>query len=767
MLPARAPPPPAANGTTTTTAGGAAAAAAVADGGDHHRLLPSSVAAESSARLLPSGRSERHRRLPCFFHIAPDGVREPYNAEDNRKIATALFRKQPSTRVADVVLPSGKVLQFEVRFGAHAVSPLMSTPPVSKMVQVNFALPHNTRVVVQSLAEPPAALQPGAEQDGGGVPAPIRKKVANLLEPNMPALDGTWHEVFCGATRTLLCASYDEQRLYTIGGSAPVLLRSWRAADGKNTSVGIVRSGHQHPTCVAVCTLDATATDTLWIGQTDGRIVEVSVDISSDGSGGSIRLICELAAHHGKPVTALLIDEPRGRLWTVGDNELQVWHIASLHSAKPNRSSKLGAPYLSATPKKGNRARATCRSCVCSTTHVRLADPEVTLKLSGDVQFLCAATPHQQIIGGGSEGVIYVWDSRTYVLLGKVPSGSASALICGIFVPGNTLKLMTFPGASSGGRSSLPEPESERVDQRGSSEALTRQLTADLPFFDAATHHPADVLWTGAANSEIRQWIFTTGGPDQSALRTNNDGSSQVLQLCRVFNVNPLVASHSSLLPTARLGECPSITHLVFCPAIMLPAGHGVLYAGTSTGLLFGYNHSTLMVTEDEDAVRVSSSLQPVPKPVRICQAHRNNVNGLIVTRVSPDAIEAGTAPWPRRPCGGAGTGERQPLHPITKLVSIGGKSGILRAWDALECVLPSCQPTTQPSATATTDASSQRGLYGASLLYDALMRVQLVSSAASTLIYLCMDEIELHNLICARIADYPYLYPYIQYLQL
>ena len=58
-----------------------------------------------------------------------------------------------AVRVADVHLPNGKLLQFEVRFGANATSRKMPTPPDSGMVQVNLAN-ENTRVVVQAAARP-------------------------------------------------------------------------------------------------------------------------------------------------------------------------------------------------------------------------------------------------------------------------------------------------------------------------------------------------------------------------------------------------------------------------------------------------------------------------------------------------------------------------------------------------------------------------------------------------------------------------------------
>lgn len=51
-------------------------------------------------------------------------------------------------RIADVRLQNGKVLRFEVRFGANATSKRFASPPPSGMIQVNLD-DGNTRVVVE------------------------------------------------------------------------------------------------------------------------------------------------------------------------------------------------------------------------------------------------------------------------------------------------------------------------------------------------------------------------------------------------------------------------------------------------------------------------------------------------------------------------------------------------------------------------------------------------------------------------------------------
>ena len=66
---------------------------------------------------------------PQFFHIAPDGKREPYSVVDCRAISIARKKGEPKVRISDVNLPNGKVLEFEVRLGVHAVSSRMPKPP--------------------------------------------------------------------------------------------------------------------------------------------------------------------------------------------------------------------------------------------------------------------------------------------------------------------------------------------------------------------------------------------------------------------------------------------------------------------------------------------------------------------------------------------------------------------------------------------------------------------------------------------------------------
>jgi len=95
--------------------------------------------------------------LLCF---GPLDVNGRYSAADNLLIAQARAAGKPSVRVSDVTLPTGKVLEFEVRFGSHAVSRRFTKPPQTMMVQVNLGS-DNTRVVQQLLIGASAASSTG------------------------------------------------------------------------------------------------------------------------------------------------------------------------------------------------------------------------------------------------------------------------------------------------------------------------------------------------------------------------------------------------------------------------------------------------------------------------------------------------------------------------------------------------------------------------------------------------------------------------------
>eukprot|EP01043_Picozoa_sp_COSAG02_P015337 COSAG02_NODE_652_length_18867_cov_30.656756_2_plen_415_part_00 len=116
-----------------------------------------------------------------FFHVAPDGHRVEYSPEDCRAIATARLQGRDAVRLSDVILPNGQKLQFEVRFGANALSRrwteeswvrMASTSDgghiqvAQRMLQVNLGN-ENTRLVVAD-----AVREQMDEPAQGQLPAP-------------------------------------------------------------------------------------------------------------------------------------------------------------------------------------------------------------------------------------------------------------------------------------------------------------------------------------------------------------------------------------------------------------------------------------------------------------------------------------------------------------------------------------------------------------------------------------------------------------------
>eukprot|EP01043_Picozoa_sp_COSAG02_P030660 COSAG02_NODE_1970_length_10224_cov_104.344691_6_plen_345_part_00 len=86
-----------------------------------------------------------HTSIPSYYHINPDGNREPFSPEDNRIIYRAQNQGLKSVAVAPVNIGEW-VLNFEVRFGNNARSTKMPRPSPTGMCQVNLAN-QNTRVV--------------------------------------------------------------------------------------------------------------------------------------------------------------------------------------------------------------------------------------------------------------------------------------------------------------------------------------------------------------------------------------------------------------------------------------------------------------------------------------------------------------------------------------------------------------------------------------------------------------------------------------------
>ena len=94
------------------------------------------------------GEEAEDETAPAYFHIAPNGQREPFSPDDNAAIFAAQQQGLPAVRIADVTLPNGRVLEFEVRFGDNAVSERMPQPSRTGICQVNLGN-QNTRIVEQ------------------------------------------------------------------------------------------------------------------------------------------------------------------------------------------------------------------------------------------------------------------------------------------------------------------------------------------------------------------------------------------------------------------------------------------------------------------------------------------------------------------------------------------------------------------------------------------------------------------------------------------
>jgi hypothetical protein len=121
---------------------------------------------------------------PSFAHVDPEGRQNPYSAEANALIEQARRAGHAAVRVPGVVLPNGRTLQFEVRFGQGAVSRKFRTPPASGLLQVNVAT-EDSRVVVELQ---PRGNKPNAHRHRGGGGG-----LGHAWEIEGP--DGTWAEI--------------------------------------------------------------------------------------------------------------------------------------------------------------------------------------------------------------------------------------------------------------------------------------------------------------------------------------------------------------------------------------------------------------------------------------------------------------------------------------------------------------------------------------------------------------------------------------------
>eukprot|EP01046_Picozoa_sp_COSAG06_P087278 COSAG06_NODE_33786_length_484_cov_0.740260_1_plen_124_part_10 len=106
-----------------------------------------------------------------YAHVAPDGSRASFSAEDNALIVGAADTMCPSVRLSDVRRPNGTILRFEVRFGANARSRRMPRGSPTGMCQVNLDN-ENTRIVEEIAGAQRATPQPAAATAPAPAPAP-------------------------------------------------------------------------------------------------------------------------------------------------------------------------------------------------------------------------------------------------------------------------------------------------------------------------------------------------------------------------------------------------------------------------------------------------------------------------------------------------------------------------------------------------------------------------------------------------------------------
>ena len=112
-----------------------------------------------------------------YFHIAPNGQREPFSADDNALIFAAQNRGDSAVRISDVSLPNGRLLKFEVRFAAPWGK--LRSPPESGMCQVNLDN-QNTRAVERDESAPAAIATSGPKPPANALAA-FMESLSTLL----------------------------------------------------------------------------------------------------------------------------------------------------------------------------------------------------------------------------------------------------------------------------------------------------------------------------------------------------------------------------------------------------------------------------------------------------------------------------------------------------------------------------------------------------------------------------------------------------------
>ena len=117
--------------------------------GQQSQGATSYAASERADRILETARFQ-------YFRVEPDNTRVAYTTADNAVIEQAHKRGDSTVRISDVVVPGGKTIKLEVRFGAAARntwSPMMSRGSPTGMIQVNLDTKITQRVERKALVD--------------------------------------------------------------------------------------------------------------------------------------------------------------------------------------------------------------------------------------------------------------------------------------------------------------------------------------------------------------------------------------------------------------------------------------------------------------------------------------------------------------------------------------------------------------------------------------------------------------------------------------
>ena len=345
-------------------------------------------------------------------------------------------------------------------------------------------------------------------------------------------LDGTWSEAFSSGD-TLICPSSDGTLLFTAGSSNA--FRTWDAAGtGKNLAVIETRAGRQYHTSMIVEPGEADARhDTVWLGESDGRVSEVAVPTAAgrtqaDGSTLPRQpLLQRQFTAHSRGISALMVDGRRMQLWTGSKNgELAVWNIAQLRQDTPCRKTKLGCHYF-------GKFKPVSTGLEKSAAGVHSTEP---------ISFIVTVGPGvlDQVWSGHGKAGIHVYDGGYHSYLTSASAtgdgdswSAATAATCAVVVDACTA------GARAG--------------NDGGGGAHSGQTVAHLS------------VWTGDVRGTLTQWEPSAG---------HGGDSSPPPKALRTICARPGVAVTSILHCTNQIGS------------------GSVLYAGFADGSMLAYDYS-------------------------------------------------------------------------------------------------------------------------------------------------------------------------------